>query len=167
MNWIGDIIRTFCPLGVSSNEKRLACWFFACVIASSSQAQVKPENPELIVGIKEPRPKFFELEFQNLPSSRFNSFNNEETSDLNRKAYILKSRLRFPIVFGSKVKVIGEFNYSNERLHVNGFRDLPNPTSINLQKAGVAFYAEKKISKKQILDQPLARQPEIQSAGLF
>lgn len=59
----------------------------------------------------------------------------------------MKSKLRVPIVFGPKVKVIGEFNYNNERLHVNGFPDLADPTSINLQKAGVALYAEKKLSQ--------------------
>lgn len=92
----------------------------------------------------DPRPKFFEYSFQNLPTSSnpvSNANSVVDLSDLEESGRLFAGKLRIPLVFKGKLSLIGEAGMKNERAYIGNSlgRALENPlrlTNINFSLIG-------------------------------
>jgi len=125
-----DLIQSF---------KLIITVLLSVLLASTARAQP--------VRLADPRPKFFELNFQSLPAIRSLPSNSDYPVEYYDDNRLIETQLSFPVWLGDNLKVFSQIKYKNEVLNLGGLDD-DNQQSIYFKNAGISLLAKWQLNEK-------------------
>ena len=102
------------------------------------------------VRFADPRPKFFEFNFQSLPAIKTLPANSEYPVEYYDDNRLIETQLSFPVWLGDKFKVFSQIKYKNEVLNLGGLDD-DNQQSIYFKNAGISLLAKWQLNERDAL----------------
>lgn len=102
------------------------------------------------VRFADPRPKFFEINFQSLPAIKTLPANSDYPVKYYDDNRLIETQLSFPVWLGKRLQVYSQLKYKNEVLNLGGLDD-DNQQSLYFKNAGISFLAKWKLNEKDAL----------------
>lgn len=109
------------------------------LLASAASAQP--------IRFADPRPKFFEFNFQSLPAIRTLPANSDYPVEYYDDNRLIETQLSFPVWLDEKLKIFSQIKYKNEVLNLGGLND-DDQQSIYFKNAGISLLAKWQLNER-------------------